>query len=138
MLFQTKINNQNQIGTLNKMEYSQFCDEILKLDKKIRFACVYDGGEFHHKIQGGLTSYLTKQETEQLLVRSVYLWAYRKKVATKIGNPVYSMVKYEKINRVVIPVDKAGLILITTEVDADINKIVDKIIQARNKHYKTD
>ena len=133
---QSSVINPQKLGT-DKMEYEQFCEEILKLDKKIRFSCVYDGGQFHYRMKEGLTCYLNKEETEQLLVRAVYQWAYRKKVASKIGQPIFSMVKYEKINRVVIPVDKAGLILITTESDADVNKIVEKIIQARNNHYGT-
>jgi len=44
------------------------------------------------------------------------------------------LAKYEKIYRVTIPIGGAGLILITTELDADIIKIVDKILKIKNKY----
>ena len=36
---------------------------------------------------------------------------------------------YEKIFRITVPIGGAGLIIISTELDADINKITDKVIE---------
>ena len=89
------------------MDSKHFCDEILKMDNKIRATAIYDEGIFYHKMKDGLKSYLTQEETEISLAQAVYRWASRKKMAPKIGQPIYSMAKYERIYRVTIPVGKA-------------------------------
>jgi len=105
----------------------QLCDEILKMDNKIRGTAIYDEGIFYHKMQDGLKSYLTLEETEISLAQAVYRWASRKKMAPKIGQPIYSMAKYEKIYRITVPVGKAGLILVSTELNSNLEEIVEKI-----------
>ena len=47
----------------------------------------------------------------------------------RIGNPKYAMAKYGKINRITIPFGDDGLILVTTELDVEIEKLVDAIIK---------
>ena len=111
------------------MDYERICDEILDLDKTIRYVGVYDYGELYDKTRKGLNSYLTKEETETSLSQAVYRWSTRKKTAEKIGKPIYALAKYEKIFRITIPIGGAGLILISTELNADINNIIDKILE---------
>ena len=65
------------------LDRDQFCNEILKLDDKIRFVAIYDEGEFHHKMREGLDSYLTPKETENSLAQAEYRWASRKKRRVK-------------------------------------------------------
>ena len=109
------------------MDSKQFCDEILKMDDKIRATAIYDEGIFYHKMKDGLKSYLTQEETEISLAQAVYRWASRKKMAPKIGQPIYSMAKYERIYRITIPIGKAGLILVSTELNSNLEEIVEKI-----------
>ena len=116
------------------MEYKKICDEILECDKKIRYVGVYDYGELYDKMKPGLKSYLSREETEISLSHAVYRWSTRKKIAEKIGKSVFALAKYEKIFRITIPIGGAGLILISTELDADIIKIIDKILQIKNKY----
>ena len=42
--------------------------------------------------------------------------------------------EYEKIYRVTIPIGEAGLILISVELDADVNTIVEKILTIKNNY----
>ena len=114
------------------MDGKQLCDEILKMDNKIRAAAIYDEGIFYHKMQDRLISYLTSEESEISLAQAVYRWASRKKMASKIGQPIYSMAKYERIYRVTIPVGKAGLILVSTELNSNIEEIVERIREVKN------
>ncbi len=79
------------------MDREQFCNEILKIDDKIIFTAIYDEGEFYHKVREGLKPYLTSEETENSLVQAEYRWASRKKVAPKIGEPIYAMAKFGKV-----------------------------------------
>ncbi len=118
------------------MEYEKICDEILECDEKIRYVGVYDYGELYDKMKQGLKSHLSREETEISLSQAVYRWSTRKKTSEKIGKPIFAMAKYEKIFRITIPIGGAGLILISTELDVDVNEIVDKILKIKNKYSK--
>ncbi len=118
------------------MDREQFCNEILKIDDKIVFTAIYDEGEFYHKTREGQDPYLTPEETENSLAQAVYRWTSRKKTGLKIGEPVYSMAKYGKVYRITIPVGKAGLILVSTELKVNVEEIVEKVIETRNKNYQ--
>ena len=117
-----------------KMQYEKICDEILECDKKIRYVGIYDYGELHDKMRPGLASYLTREETETSLSQAVYRWATRKKTTEKIGKPVFALAKYEKIFRITIPITGASLILISTELDVDINEITNKVTKVCKKY----
>ena len=117
-----------------RMEYEKIRDEILECDKDIRYVGVYDYGELYDKMKPGLKSHLSREETEMSLSQAVYRWSTRKKTAEKIGKPIYALAKYEKIYRITIPIGGAGLFLISIELDADVNMIVEKIITIKNKY----
>ena len=116
------------------MNYEKICDQILESNEKIRYAAVYDYGELVDKIRPGITSHLTREETEASLSQAIYRWSTRKKTADKIGTPLYALAKYEKIYRITTSIGGAGLILVSTELDADIIEIVDKVLKIKNKY----
>jgi len=116
------------------MQYEKICDEILNCDKKIRYVAVYDYGELYEKMKTGIQSYLTREETEISLSQAIYRWSTRKKTLTKIGKPIFAMAKYEKVYRVTIPISGTGLILISTELDANVDVIVEKVLKIQSKH----
>ena len=95
---------------------------------------IYDFGEFYDKMRDGVENYLSREETETSLSQAVYRWSTRKKTAEKIGKPIYALAKYEKIYRITIPMDGAGLILISAELDADVNGIADKILKIKENY----
>ena len=114
------------------LEYEKICDAILECDKKIRYVGIYDFGELTDKTRPGLKSYLTKEETEMSLSQAVYRWSTRKKTTEKIGKPIFALAKYEKIYRITMSIKGAGLILVSTELDININEIVEKILKIKN------
>ena len=116
------------------MEYEKICDEILKCDDKIRYAAIYDYGELYDKMRPGLDSFLTREETETSLSQAIYRWSTRKKTVTKIGKPIFAMAKYEKVYRITMPVGGAGLILVSTDLNANIIYIVEKILKVHSKY----
>jgi hypothetical protein len=118
------------------MEYQKICDEIVDCDEQIRYAGIYDYGELYEKIKPGITSYLTREETETSLSQAIYRWSTRKKTITKIGKPIFAMAKYEKVYRITFPVGGAGLILVSTELSANVNEIVDKILKILSKYLE--
>ena len=117
-----------------KLEYEKICEQILECDKNIRYAGIYDFGELYGKMRPGLKSHLSREETEVSLSQAVYRWSTRKKTADKIGKPIYSLTKYEKIYRATIPIGGAGLILVSIELDTEVNMIVEKIITIKNQY----
>jgi len=118
------------------LDREQFCNEILKIDDKIRFTAIYDEGEFYHKMREGLNSYLTPEETKTALAEAVYRWSSRKKTGLKIGAPIYATTKYGKVYRITIPVGKAGLILVSTELNVNVDEIMGKVREMRDKNYQ--
>ena len=118
------------------MNYQKICDQILESNEKIRYAAVSDYGELVDKIRPGITSHLSREETEASLSQAIYRWSTRKKTADKIGTPIFALAKYEKIYRITIPIGGAGLILITTELDVNVNEIVDKTLEIRDTYVK--
>ena len=117
------------------MSHEEFFQKILQIDDKIRFVSIYDDGNFFHKMKEGKKSYLTEEETQNSLCQAQYRWAARKKMASKIGSPVFAMAKYGKVFRFTIPVSTAGLILVSTELDISIESIVEKICNITDKYY---
>lgn len=119
---------------MKNLEYDKICDEILECDNKIRYVGIYDYGELYDKVQSGKKSLLSREETELSLSQAVYRWSTRKKTTDKIGKPIFALAKYEKIFRLTIPIGGAGLILISIELDADVNDIAEKILKIRDKY----
>ena len=118
------------------LEYEKICDEILECDKKIRYVAIYDFGELTDKIRPGLKSHLTREETVMSLSQAVYRWSTRKKTKEKIGRPVFALAKYEKIFRITMSIEGAGLVLISTELDIDMNELVEKVLKIRDQYWE--
>jgi hypothetical protein len=116
------------------MDYEKICDEILNCDDQIRYVGIYDYGELYDKMRPGISSYLSKEETEISLSHAVYRWSTRKKTSDKIGKPIFAVGRYEKIYRLTIPIGGAGLILISMELAANVNEIVDKVLAIQSKY----
>ena len=115
---------------VSHIDYGKFFDEILQLHKNIRFAAIYDG-QFHAKFRNGIQGYMEEEEIKSSLSRAQRRWDSRKKLSFKIGEPRFAMAQYGKVNRITVPLDNDGLILITTELDVDIIQLVDKVIEIR-------
>lgn len=116
------------------MDFDKICDEILNCDSQIRYVGIYDYGELYDKMRSGVSSYLSREETEISLSQAIYRWSTRKKTVSKIGKPIFAMAKYEKIYRLTIPIGGAGIILVTTELNVNVNEIVDKILEIQSKY----
>ena len=58
-------------------------------------------------------------------------WGLRNALSSKVGKGKYAMAAYEKVKRITIPLhDNSHLLLVTTEVDADHDKIIDKVLKS--------
>jgi hypothetical protein len=112
------------------MDYSKLCRDILNLDPKIRFAGVCnENGEIKYGGQReGVQNLLSPEETKKSNMQALARWGLRNALAPKIGKGKYAMAEYEKLKRITIPLENYQLLLVTTEVEADHQKIIDNIL----------
>jgi len=113
------------------MDYENLCKGILALDPKIRFAGVCDEtGEIKYGGQrDGLANLLTAEETKRSNLQALARWGLRNSLASKVGKGKYAMAEYEKIKRITAPLDNDHLLLVTTEVDADHQNVIAKVLK---------
>ena len=113
------------------MDYENLCKEILAIDPKIRFAGVCDeSGEIKFGGQrDGLDNLLTAEETKRSNLQALARWGLRNSLASKVGKGKYAMAEYEKIKRITAPLDNDHLLLVTTEVNADHQNLISKVLK---------
>src|SRR5919109_2669786 len=126
------------------MDYTKLCKDILNLDKKIRFAgiCDYTGETRYGGQREGVKNLLSPEETKKSNIQALARWALRNSLSPKVEKGKYAMAEYEKVKRITIPLEYNGrLLLITTEVDANHDRIIDhvlKLIQHLSDDYVSD
>lgn len=119
---------------VSRIDYGKFFEEIMDIDPNIRFAASYDG-QFNAKYRDGIQGYFNDEEVRSFLSKAQKRWDSRKQMSLKIGDPKFAMAQYGKVNRITIPLENDGVILVTTEIGVDINKVVTGIIETRNKFF---
>ena len=119
---------------VSRIDYGKFFEEIMKLDQNIRFVATYDG-QFNAKFREGVHGYFSDDEIKSFLSKAQKRWDSRKQMSLKVGDPKFAMAQYDKVIRITIPLDNDGVILVTSEIDIDISKLVAGIIEIRNKFF---
>ena len=111
---------------VNPNDFGKFLDEILGLDQKIRYVAIYDG-KYHAKFKDELLGFFKEKEIKLSFYEAKKNWTARKQMGLKVGEPRFTMVQHGKINRIVFPFGKDGVVVVTTELYIDVNKLVDNI-----------
>jgi len=117
------------------MDFNKFCSEVLKLNPKVRFAGVYSTktGGVWYKLQNGVEKIFDDEQTKDSMVHGYMRWKNRLHNADLIGEPIYTMTKYPKINRITLPCGGNALIMISTSSDLEPVEIVDDVCKLREK-----
>ncbi len=116
------------------MEPKQFVDEIFKISPLIRFSAIYFEGDFFAKKRDDVETHLDSFETTESMSDAVQRMEERKKNSQKIGNVHYVLAKYDKVNRVTIPLGENGVIMFSTEPEAKCELIAEKVIEFKKKN----
>ncbi len=116
------------------MEPKQFVEEVMKISPLIRFSAIYFEGDFVVKKRDGVETHLDSFETTESMSDAVLRMEQREKYSQKIGNVHYVLAKYDKVNRVTIPLEKDGLVMFSTEPEAECELIVEKVIEFKKKN----
>src|SRR2546425_8714122 len=113
------------------MDYSKLCQQIMALDPRVRFAGICDDtGEILYGGQReGVKDLLSREEARRSNLQALARWGLRYTLASKIGRGKYAMAEYENIKRITVPLDNDHLLLVTTEVDLDHEKIINDILK---------
>jgi len=117
------------------MDFDNLCSEILKINEKIRYAGVYNTttGKVFEKMRKEKGRLLNTEQTNNSIIHAYMRWKIRQQYSEFIGEPIYSMTKYTKINRITLPCSKNSLLLVSTEKDLEPHEIVDDILQLIEK-----
>ena len=121
------------------VDYNGLNGKILKLNPKIRFSGVYYTGnvQLYEKVKKGITRLFNKEKTLDTFIHAYMRWKTRQHDSPIIGEPVYTMTKYDKINRLTIPCSTRALLMINTEPELEPHEIVDDVIKII-KEYSDD
>jgi len=116
---------------MQQEELEEICNKILKVDSKVRFVEITLNGMNAVKTRLGLEKILDPSETKKSIEDSVARWETRKKLAPKLGDPLYAFAEYGKVKRITIPVDKSGLILVSMDSAAYHELIIREIMEIK-------
>jgi hypothetical protein len=117
------------------MDYQSLQEKAMKISPGIRYATITDmngivKSSSHRK---GVKNLLTAKESLQSLKTSANIWKARNKISKKIGKGKYALAEYDKIKRIVIPIDDAHLLYLTTSARTDHSKIINKATKLKLK-----
>ena len=107
---------------------------LLEANEAIRYACVCDadGKILWNSRRNDIENLMNLEDTNASLKRALENWKERDKLSAKIGRGRYSIVDYEKIKRVTVPLKDNHLLYVHVEADqpayiGDIMKIVNYV-----------
>ncbi len=123
------------ISTLH-MNYDKLNSDIIKLNPKIRYAGVYQTGNIQiwEKLQEGITRFFDKEKTNDTLIHAYMRWKTRQHDSDVIGQPLYSITKYAKINRLTMAASSKALLMVNSEPDLELHELVNDITELIKKY----
>jgi len=103
----------------------------MSIDSTIRYAAVQNkGGE---KICGGfrdnISPILSDDELKMMHYYASQRWQTRKNIEHKLGNTEYAMAEYDKLKRMTFPINEKYMLMLTTEINADHTRVINKVLE---------
>ena len=107
----------------------QHFTDIVNVDPRIRLVTICDskGNVLLSRHRPGVQNLLDKEQSKKSLELAMASWKVRSDISKQIGKGKYVLAEYEKIKRITLPFGENLLLYLTTEVDADHTKILEKI-----------
>jgi hypothetical protein len=103
----------------NKDYFESLSNEILKINSSLRWIAIADsnGTLLNIARRDGLEPLMTRQENQEYTLNAITRHKSRLKFEDKLGRLVYSLGKYEKLVRIVTPVNNKYYVLLTVDVE---------------------
>jgi uncharacterized protein DUF6659 len=107
------------MSKINKDHFENLSKEILKINSSLRWIAIADsnGTLLNIARRDGLEPLMTRQENQEYTLNAISRHKSRLKFEDKLGRLVYSLGKYEKLVRIVTPIDNKYYILLTVDVE---------------------
>ena len=111
------------------MEYDELCKNILELDSKIRFAGVVNtkGVLITNLEQKGVEQYLSPDELKMSIHYSMWEWEKSQNLSHELGFERSSVLEYDKVTLISIPIDSSNLLVASIEPIEDYFKVISEI-----------
>jgi hypothetical protein len=106
------------------------CEQIIKLDRNIRFVGIVDGrGEvIEGGFQQGVQPLLNGTDEQQMYIQSLSNMTSLKQYNDRLGRVRYSITEHEKVTLLTFPLND-GILCISTSSKTDPVKIRDRVIK---------
>ena len=103
----------------NKDHFETLSNEILKINSSLRWIAIADsnGTLLNIARRDGLEPLMTRQENQEYTLNAITRHKSRLKFEDKLGRLVYSLGKYEKLVRIVTPINNKYYVLLTVDVE---------------------
>jgi hypothetical protein len=103
----------------NKDHFESLSNEILKINSSLRWIAIADsnGTLLNIARRDGLEPLMTRQENQEYTLNAITRHKSRLKFEDKLGRLVYSLGKYEKLVRIVTPINNKYYVLLTVDVE---------------------
>ena len=103
----------------NKDHFESLSKEILKINSSLRWFAIADssGTLLNIARRDGLEPLMTRQENQEYTLNAIARHKSRMKFEDKLGRLVYSLGKYEKLVRIVTPINNKYYVLLTVDVE---------------------
>jgi hypothetical protein len=107
------------VSNTNKVSFENLSKEILKISSSLRWIAIADseGNLLNIARREGLQPLMTREENQEYTLNAIARHKSRLKFEDKLGKLVYSLGKYEKLVRIVTPINNKYYILLTIDVD---------------------
>ena len=112
-----------------KIDYKKMHEDIININPRIRLVTICDsnGRVMYSEHREGVKNLLSPEESKESLEMALNSWKIRTRLEPKIGKGKYVLAEYEKIKRITIPLNDKHLLYITTEVECDHSRLIDRI-----------
>ena len=103
----------------NKDHFESLSKEILKINSSLRWIAIADssGTLLNIARRDGLEPLMTRQENQEYTLNAIARHKSRMKFEDKLGRLVYSLGKYEKLVRIVTPINNKYYVLLTVDAE---------------------
>jgi hypothetical protein len=107
------------MSNTNKDFFENLSKEILKMSSTLRWIAIADseGNLLNITRREGLQPLMTREENQDYALNAITRHRSRLKFQDKLGKLVYSLGRYEKLIRIVTPINNKYYVLLTIDVE---------------------
>jgi len=113
------------------MDFDRLFTDVLKIDSTIRYAAIqnHDGEKICGGFRENTIPMLSNDELKMMHYYASQRWHTRKNIEHKIGKTKYAMAEYDKLKRITFPIDEKYLLILTTEINTDHTRVINKVLE---------